>query len=101
MGSMTVAFVALALLALALLVVPRVQRARRGRVRRPRFAAARRTPRAAVAMAAAGATPPSTRWHGSGASHAAEPADELDDLWDDDLGWGEPEPPAREPRPDE
>ena len=89
MGAMTVAFVALALLALALIVVPRVQRARRGRVRRPRFAA---PPRGAVAMAAAGAAPPSIRWHGSSGSRAPEPADELDDLWDDDLGWGDPEP---------
>jgi hypothetical protein len=92
MGAMTIAFVTLTLLALALIVVPRIQRTRRGHVRRPR----RTARRGAVAMATAGAAPASTPWRRTSASRAATP--DLDDEWDDDLGWGEPdaapEPPA-------
>jgi hypothetical protein len=92
MGAMTIAFAALTLLALALILVPRIQRARRGHVRRPRRAGRH----GAVAMATAGAAPASTPWRRTSASRAAAP--ELDDEWDDDLGWGEPdaepEPPA-------
>jgi hypothetical protein len=83
MGAMTIAFAALTLLALALILVPRIQRARRGHVRRPRRAGRH----GAVAMATAGAAPASTPWRRTTASRAAAP--ELDDEWDDDLGWGE------------
>jgi hypothetical protein len=87
MDPMTFAFVGLTVLALALIVVPRIQRSRRGRVRRPRR----------VAMATAGAAPPSTAWRRPDTTRAATatPADELEDEWDDELGWGEP--PADEP----
>ncbi|HTE61136.1 MAG TPA: hypothetical protein VK631_12355, partial [Solirubrobacteraceae bacterium] len=81
---MTIPFVAIFVLALALIVVPRIQRSRRVRVRRPD----RR-----VALATAAAAPATSTWGRSTASRAA-PIDELDDEWDDDLGWGEPAAPA-------
>jgi hypothetical protein len=87
MGAMTIAFVGLTLLALALILVPRIQRSRRARVRRPRR----------VVMATAGAPPASTAWRRPATTRAAvaTPVDELEDEWDDELGWGDP--PADEP----
>jgi hypothetical protein len=88
MHAMTLAFVGLTLLALALIVVPRLQRARRPQ-RRP-----------AIALAGAGASPVVASWARSSGSAAAPPADDLDDEWDDDLGWVEPAPRARAAEPD-